>query len=110
MAHTGEPVGDAGALLGDLLEDSGPSVADDVVVALHVAHLGADLSVSAAMSQILPSANPLSDQRARHADSIGLVGGAAAMSQGCCVEHMPPNGAETERLQALLRDFRRVDL
>ena len=36
MTHAGEPVGDAGALLGNLLEDSGPSVADDVVVALHV--------------------------------------------------------------------------
>ena len=35
MAHAGEPVGDAGALFGDLLEDPGPSVADDVVVALH---------------------------------------------------------------------------
>ena len=35
MAHPGEPVGDAGALLGHLLEDSGPSVADDVLVALH---------------------------------------------------------------------------
>jgi hypothetical protein len=35
MAHAGEPVGDAAALLGNLLEDSGPSVADDVVVALH---------------------------------------------------------------------------
>ena len=32
MTHPGEPVGDAGALLGNLLEDSGPSVADDVVV------------------------------------------------------------------------------
>ena len=37
MAHPCEPVGDAGALLGNLLEDSGPSVADDVVVALHLA-------------------------------------------------------------------------
>ena len=36
MAHPGEPVGDAGALLGNLLEDSGPSVANDVVVTLHV--------------------------------------------------------------------------
>ena len=36
MAHPGEPVGDAGALLGNLLEDSGPSVADDVVIALHL--------------------------------------------------------------------------
>ena len=36
MTHPGEPVGDAGALLGNLLEDSGPSVADDVVVALHL--------------------------------------------------------------------------
>ena len=36
MAHPGEPVGDAGALFGHLLEDSGPSVADDVVVALHL--------------------------------------------------------------------------
>ncbi len=36
MAHPGEPVGNAGALLGNLLEDSGPSIADDVVVALHV--------------------------------------------------------------------------
>src|SRR5688572_13226617 len=35
MAHPGEPFGDAGALLGNLLEDSGTSVADDVVVALH---------------------------------------------------------------------------
>ena len=35
MAHPGEPVGDTGALIGDLLEDSGPSVALDVVVALH---------------------------------------------------------------------------
>lgn len=35
MTHPGEPVGDAGALLGNLLEDPGPSVADDVVVALH---------------------------------------------------------------------------
>ena len=31
MAHPGKPVGDAGALLGHLLEDSRPSVADDVV-------------------------------------------------------------------------------
>src|SRR5882672_4065280 len=36
MAHTREPVGDAGALLGNLLEDSRPSVADDVVVTLHL--------------------------------------------------------------------------
>src|SRR5438552_1999691 len=35
MTHPGEPVGDAGALLGNLLENSGPSVANDVVVALH---------------------------------------------------------------------------
>ncbi len=35
MAHPGEPVGDARALLGNLLEDLGSSVADDVVVALH---------------------------------------------------------------------------
>ena len=35
MAHPGEPVGDAGALLGNLFEDSGSSVANDVVVALH---------------------------------------------------------------------------
>ena len=39
VAHPGEPVGDAGALLGDLLEDPGPSVADDVVVALHFSSL-----------------------------------------------------------------------
>ena len=38
MAHPGEPVGDAGALLGDLFEDSGPPVANDVVVALHFAN------------------------------------------------------------------------
>ena len=36
VAHPGEPVGDAGALLRHLLEDAGPSVAGDVVVALHV--------------------------------------------------------------------------
>ena len=36
MTHPGEPVSDAGALLGNLLEDPGPSVADDVVVALHL--------------------------------------------------------------------------
>jgi len=35
MAHAGEPVGDAGALLDHLLENSGSSIAVDVVVALH---------------------------------------------------------------------------
>jgi hypothetical protein len=35
MANPGEPVSNAGALFGDLLEDSGTAVADDVVVALH---------------------------------------------------------------------------
>jgi hypothetical protein len=35
MAHSGEPVGYAAALLANLLEDSRPSVADNVVVALH---------------------------------------------------------------------------
>src|SRR5438270_13223712 len=35
MTHSGEPVGNASALLGNLLENSRPSVADDVVVALH---------------------------------------------------------------------------
>ncbi len=35
MTHSGEPVGNAGALLGHLLEDAGASVAGDVVVALH---------------------------------------------------------------------------
>jgi hypothetical protein len=35
MAHPGEPVGDTGALLNNLFEDPGSSVADDVVVALH---------------------------------------------------------------------------
>src|SRR5215213_10018689 len=35
MAHAGEPVSDPGTLLGNLLEDSRPSVADDVLVALH---------------------------------------------------------------------------
>src|SRR5688572_25150171 len=39
MTNPGEPVGDAGALLGNLLEDSGASVADDVVVALHVSEV-----------------------------------------------------------------------
>jgi hypothetical protein len=37
MAHSGEPVGDAGALRGNLFEDSRPSVADNIVIALHVA-------------------------------------------------------------------------
>ena len=37
MAHAGEPVGNARALLGNLFQDSGTSVTDDVVVALHVA-------------------------------------------------------------------------
>ena len=37
MADTGEPVGDAGALLDHLLENSGSSVADDVVITLHFA-------------------------------------------------------------------------
>ena len=36
VTHPGQPVGDAGALLRHLLEDAGPSVAGDVVVALHV--------------------------------------------------------------------------
>jgi hypothetical protein len=35
MAHAGEPLRNAGALRGNLLEDSGSSVADDVVVTLH---------------------------------------------------------------------------
>ena len=35
MTHAGESVGDAAALLGNLLEDSGTSIANDVVVALH---------------------------------------------------------------------------
>jgi hypothetical protein len=35
MSDPGEPIGDAGALFGNLLEDSRPSVADDVVVPLH---------------------------------------------------------------------------
>src|SRR6266850_6263042 len=35
MTHPGEPIGYTGALLGNLLENSGPSVTDDVVVALH---------------------------------------------------------------------------
>jgi hypothetical protein len=42
MTHLGEPIGDAGALLGNLLEDSGPSVAGDVMVALHFCEYGAD--------------------------------------------------------------------
>jgi hypothetical protein len=36
MTDPGEPVGDAGALFDNLLEDPGASVADDVVIALHV--------------------------------------------------------------------------
>ena len=34
------PAGNAGALPGDLLEDSGSSVADDIVIALHVCERG----------------------------------------------------------------------
>ena len=37
MTHPREPVSDSGALLDDLLEHLGPSVAGDVVVTLHVA-------------------------------------------------------------------------
>ena len=37
MTHPGEPVGDTGALFGNLFEDSGASVAGDVVVTLHLA-------------------------------------------------------------------------
>src|SRR5262249_56408064 len=44
MAPPGEPVGNPGALLGDLLEDSGPAVADDVVVALHVSDVPGSLA------------------------------------------------------------------
>jgi hypothetical protein len=35
MAHPGQTVCDPGALLGNLFEDPGSSVADDVVIALH---------------------------------------------------------------------------
>jgi hypothetical protein len=35
MTHAREPVGNARALRGDLLEDSGPSVSGDVLVTLH---------------------------------------------------------------------------
>ncbi len=48
MAHAGEPVSDAGALLGHLLEDSGPSVAGDVVVALHVTSVAYNVPTPAA--------------------------------------------------------------
>ena len=47
MADPGEPVGDAGALFGNLLEDLGPSVTGDIVVALHfaeVAYIGCVLA------------------------------------------------------------------
>ena len=53
MTHSGEPVGDAGALLGNLLENSGPSVADDVVVALHFAEWLIAYTVAAATQKIL---------------------------------------------------------
>src|SRR4030095_5049073 len=36
MTYAGKPVGNAGALFGDLLEDSGSAVAGDVVISLHV--------------------------------------------------------------------------
>ncbi len=36
VTHPGKPIGNAGAQSGDLLEDAGPTVADDVVVALHL--------------------------------------------------------------------------
>ena len=49
MTHARQPVGDAAALLGNLLENSGPSVADDVVVALHFA--GDLLAYTVAASQ-----------------------------------------------------------
>src|SRR5688572_30812193 len=42
MTHPGQPVGDAGALLGNLLENSRPAIADDVMVALHFCRYGAD--------------------------------------------------------------------
>jgi hypothetical protein len=42
MTHSGEPISDAAALPGNLLEDSGSSVADDVMVALHFCEYGAD--------------------------------------------------------------------
>jgi hypothetical protein len=35
MTHSGEPVSHTGALFDDLFKDFGPSVADNVVVALH---------------------------------------------------------------------------
>jgi hypothetical protein len=35
MAHGSQPVSDAGTLLGNLLEDPGPSVADDILITLH---------------------------------------------------------------------------
>src|ERR1700704_567100 len=79
MTHPGEPVGDAGALLRNLLKDSGPSVADDIVVALH-----------AGFGDV----------------AYPRLGG----SRPRCVEQMPAGGAEPEALQALLRDFGRVDL
>src|SRR5678815_5490756 len=53
MAHAGEPVGNAGALLRNLLQDSRSAVADDVVVALHlvaVAYTGPHLLAIARVS------------------------------------------------------------
>jgi hypothetical protein len=54
MTHPGEPVGNAGALLGNLLQDSGPSVADDVVVALHFAEGLIAYTVEAAQDEVGP--------------------------------------------------------
>jgi hypothetical protein len=39
-ARAGGPAGNPGALPGDLLEDSGSSVADDIVIALHLCERG----------------------------------------------------------------------
>src|SRR5262249_18388818 len=36
MTHAAEPIGNAGALLGDLFENPGSAVADDVVITLHL--------------------------------------------------------------------------
>src|SRR4029434_7516943 len=63
MTHAGEPVSDAAALFGNLLENSGPSVADDVVVALHFLRSLLAYTVATVQDEVTPRTASCSEIR-----------------------------------------------
>src|SRR5687767_14861473 len=56
VSDAGEPLGDASLLFGNLFEDSGASVAGDVVVALHVERIAYTVPGKTGPQRIMPLA------------------------------------------------------